>query len=105
MAKYFTNREYAHIINKIMAMDLLVRAFNDEEWVESWLAYGVPDGTESREEYEDMFPNCKDLKKEYQSLTTIFCHLIARQTAMIQMPEPGTDFQPSLKFDGRNIII
>jgi hypothetical protein len=105
MKKYFTDREYAKIIDKIMAMDLLVRSFNDEEWVFQWLAYGVPDGTQSREDYEDTYPNDITLEREYRSLTALFCRMVAAQTASIQMPVEGTDFQPRLKFNGDGIII
>jgi hypothetical protein len=105
MKKYFTDREYAAIIAKIMAMDLLVRSFNDEEYIESWLMNGVPDGLDDKEDYEDIYPNNKDLEQTYTDLATLFCRLIARQAASIQMPEKGTDFPPILKVKGGGIII
>jgi hypothetical protein len=105
MKKYFTDREYAVIIAKIMAMDLLVRSFNDEEYIESWLAYGVPDGLESEEDYQAIYPNDRDLEETFKELSTKFCRLIARQAAAIQMPEKGTDFPSRLRIDGEGIII
>jgi hypothetical protein len=105
MKKYFTDREYAKIIDKIMAMDLLVRSFNDEEWIGPWLVNGVPDGLDGREDYKDTYPNDKALESEYAELTAMFCRLIARQTASIQMPVESTDFPPRLKFNGDMVII
>jgi hypothetical protein len=62
MKKYFTDREYAAIIAKIMAMDLLVHAFNDEKWIAVWFMGGVPDGLESREDYETTYHNDLNVK-------------------------------------------
>lgn len=100
-----TDKKYAEIIAKIMAMDLLVRSFNDEEYIEPWLVNGVPDGCECREDYEATYPNDEDLELTYGALSAFFCRLIARQAASIEMPEKGTDFPPRLRIDGGRIII
>lgn len=100
-----TEERYAEIIDKIMAMDLLVRAFNDEDYIEPWLINGVPDGLEEREDYEDAFPNDKDLQWIYMDLTALFCRLIARQAASIRESESNTDFPSVLEISGDGIII
>lgn len=100
------NRErYDYIITTIMAMDHIVHSFNDEEWIEPWLFDGVPDGLECREDYEYTYPCYDNLEESYAELTALFCWIIAKQTASIQMPEKGTDFPPILKFNGDKIII
>lgn len=87
-----SNESYAKIIDKIMAMDLLVRSFNDEEYIEPWLMNGVPDGCECRDDYEATYPNDADLELTYGALSAFFCRLIAKQAASITMPEKCTDF-------------
>ena len=105
MKKYFTDREYAAIIAKIMAMDLLVRSFNDEEYTESWLMNGVPDGLDVKEDYEDIYPNNKDLEQTFKDLADLFCRLIARQAASIDRQKSVIVVPPSLNISGAGIII
>lgn len=100
-----TDERYNHIITTIMAMDHIVHSFNDEEWIEPWLVYGVPDGLDSRDDYRDAYPNDEELEYEYGNLTAMFCCLIASQTATIKMPESGTDFPSTIRLNGGNIII
>lgn len=100
-----TDERYNYIITTIMAMDHIVHSFNDEGWIEPWLIYGVPDGLDSREDYESTYCNDGDLEDDYDDLTALFCRLIAQQAASIQMPEEGTDFPPSIKVNGKGIII
>lgn len=100
-----TDERYNYIISSIMAMDHLVSGFNDEEWVEPWLMNGVPDALDSREDYEYMYPKSNRLEDDYADLTALFCRLIARQAASIEMPEKGTNFPPILKIEGGGIII
>jgi hypothetical protein len=102
MDKSFTDKKYAHIIDKIMAMDLLASSFNDEVWILPWSLKGVPDGLESREDYENRFPNDEDLVRKYDELTALFCRLIARQTASISIVNCTT---AGLKFNGDKVII
>lgn len=97
------DKEYAKIIDKIMAMDLLVRSFNDEEWVGPWLTYGVPDGCECREDYEVLYPNDEDLEETYADLSARFCRLIARQVAKIETGSGG--HRAMLVFNGNGVII
>lgn len=100
-----SDERYSEIIAKIMAMNLLARSFNDEEHIEPWLIYGVPDGLEYRSDYECTYPNDNDLEETYADLAALFCRLIASQAASIRMPEHGTDFPPELRIEGGAIII
>lgn len=73
--------QWSRKIDVIMAMDTIVRRFNDEDWIEPWLSVGVPDGLEGRADYEDTYPNNASFDENYARLTALFCRLIARQTA------------------------
>lgn len=98
-----TEERYSHIIKSIMAMDHLVHGFNGEEWVESWLINGVPDGLDGRDDYESAYPMSDNLEDDYTDLTALFCRLIARQVVFVEMPKNPEEYK--IAFNGGNIII
>ena len=63
---------WKHQCELIHAMDIIVRGFNDEEWIESWLAYGVQD-------VMDTYPNDEGFEQEFKDLQWQFVNLIAWQ--------------------------
>ena len=55
----------------VKAMNLLARSINNEEYVDSWLMFGVADGDE---DYEDYCENDDD----FASLMALFLRLMSR---------------------------
>ena len=70
---------WKHQCELIHAMDIIVRGFNDEEWIESWLTYGVPDGTDTVQDVMDTYPNDDDFKQDFKDLQRLFVNLVAGQ--------------------------
>ena len=70
---------WKHQCELIHAMDIIVRGFNDEKWVESWLMYGVPDGTDTVQDVMDAYPNDEDFEQEFKDLQYQFVNLVAAQ--------------------------
>lgn len=70
---------WEHQCELIHAMDIIVRGFNDEEWTESWLVYGVPDGTDSVQDVMDTYPNDEEFADEFKRLQLLFVNLVAVQ--------------------------
>ena len=88
----------------IWAMNMIVRSFNDEDWIEPWLSDGVPDGVVTLEDIRLTYPMSEEFDDEFNELSELFCRLVAGQTARIQMPCQGTDFPPSLEFNAKGVI-
>ena len=70
---------WKHQCELIHAMDVICRGFNDEGWIESWLAYGVPDGTDTVQDVMDTYPNDEGFEQEFKDLQWQFVNLIAGQ--------------------------
>ena len=65
-------------IQKLRAMDLLARSVNDEDAIEYWLTYGVPDG-EIKETTTD--EDLQWLIEYYDEIVAVFlrCMVAARE--------------------------
>ena len=70
---------WKHQCELIHAMNVICRSFNDEKWVESWLMYGVPDGTDTEQDIMDMYPNDEEFEQEFKDLQRLFVNLVAGQ--------------------------
>ena len=70
---------WKHQCELIHAMDIIVRGFNDEDCVESWLTYGVPDGTDTVQDVMDTYPNDDDFEQDFKGLQRLFVNLVAGQ--------------------------
>ena len=70
---------WKHQCELIHAMDIIVRGFNDEEWIESWLACGVPDGTDTVQDVMDTYQNDDDFEQDFKGLQRLFVNLVAGQ--------------------------
>lgn len=70
---------WKHQCELIHAMDVVCRGFNDEESVDAWLAYGVPDGTDTVQDVMDTYPNDDDFKQDFKDLQRLFVNLVAGQ--------------------------
>lgn len=70
---------WKHQCELIHAMDIIVRGFNDEEWVDTWLTYGVPDGTDTVQDVMDTYPNDEYFEKEFKDLQRLFVNLVSVQ--------------------------
>lgn len=63
-------------INVLKAMDTMVRALNDEEWLELWLAYGIADGDSEDDEQLEWY--CKD--EIFADMMARFARIMRRAT-------------------------
>ena len=97
-------QRYEDACRAIHAMNLLIRSFNDDGWMEKWLSEGVPDGTEKLVDIMATYPNDADFDQSFEDLQALFCYLIAAQCAHLQMPVRGTDFPPSITFHCKSVI-
>ena len=70
---------WKHQCELIHAMDVICRGFNDEECVDTWLACGVPDGTDTVQDVMDTYPNDEGFEREFKDLQWQFVNLIAGQ--------------------------
>ena len=70
---------WKHQCELIHAMDVICRGFNDEACVESWLTYGVPDGTDTVQDVMDTYPNDEGFEREFKDLQWQFVNLITAQ--------------------------
>ena len=70
---------WKHQCKLIHAMDVICRGFNDEECTESWLMYGVPDGTDTLQDVMGTYPNDEDFEQEFKDLQWQFVNLITSQ--------------------------
>ena len=70
---------WKHQCELIHAMDVVCRGFNDEEYVDMWLAYGVPDGIDTIGDVMDTYPNDEDFEQEFKDLQRLFVNLVAGQ--------------------------
>lgn len=58
-------------VELVKAMNLLARSINNEEYVDSWLMYGVADGDDNFEDY------CEN-DDDFASLIALFLRLMSR---------------------------
>lgn len=70
---------WKHQCELIHAMDIIVRSFNDEEWTEPWLVYGVPDDANTIEDVMGVYPNDDEFADEFKQLQLLFVNLVAVQ--------------------------
>lgn len=70
---------WKHQCELIHAMDIIVRGFNDGEWIDPWLMCGVPDGTDTLQDVMDTYPNDWHFKQEFKDLQWLFVNLITSQ--------------------------
>ena len=70
---------WKHQCELIHAMDVICRGFNDEEYVDMWLAYGVPDSADTVQDVMDTYPNDEDFEQEFKDLQRLFVNLVAGQ--------------------------
>ena len=70
---------WKHQCELIHAMDIICRGFNDEELVDTWLTYGVPDGTDTVQDVMDTYPNDEGFEQEFKDLQWQFVNLITAQ--------------------------
>ena len=99
-----SEKEWREKCEVILSMHKIMCHANDENMYMNWVALGVPDGTDSLEEVKELWPNDDTFDNDYGVTTSLFCELIASQTAKIQMPQKGTDFPPMLKLNGKKVI-
>jgi hypothetical protein len=62
----------------LMAMDVLMKHLNDEDRIESWLAYGVPDGAPSLRmtpEQLEYYGQCVD---DFEDIVKTFANIVRR---------------------------
>ena len=71
--------QWKHQCELIHAMDVICRGFNDEEYVDMWLAYGVPDATDTLQDVMDNYPNDEDFEQKFKDLQRLFVNLVAGQ--------------------------
>lgn len=66
----------------IHAMNVIMRALNDEEMLEPWLVEGVPDGTDTLEDIKDVYDYKEDaeLYEEFERLATLFAMIVRDAT-------------------------
>ena len=70
---------WQHQCELIHAMDVICRGFNDEEYVDTWLTCGVPDGTDTVQDVMDTYPNDKDFEQDFKDLQRLFVNLVTGQ--------------------------
>lgn len=57
------------IVDELQAMDTLIRnSIGCEEYDEVWNAYGIPDGTETREDFLEYTSDYKGIKETFKKL-------------------------------------
>ena len=68
------------IYEKIYAMHVIMRSLNDEDLICRWLEDGIPDGTLSVEEVEDLYSlqTDKELDEEYSNLAVLFGEIVEK---------------------------
>ena len=71
--------QWKHQCELIHAMDVVCRGFNDEEYVDMWLTYGVPDGTDTVQDVMNTYPNDDDFEQDFKDLQRLFVNLVAGQ--------------------------
>ena len=66
------------MLDVIHAMDVIMRSLNDEDLAYTWLALGVPDGTNGQSDVDELYGDQSDeeLENYYEELAALFARLI-----------------------------
>lgn len=66
------------MLDVIHAMDVIARSMNDENIVEEWLQFGVPDGSNTQTDIDVEYGCLEDyaLESEFEDLADLFARII-----------------------------
>ena len=66
------------MLDVIYAMDVIARSMNDENIVEEWLRFGVPDGSNTQTDIDSEYGCLEDyaLESEFEDLADLFARIV-----------------------------